>query len=125
MGLNHLSNDKSEPRESQALGFFQPIFRQATGFLEIRTFPNDKEKPIQRFFSIPSELDKAAAFAVGLREQVYYSAAPRTQQKGSADAVNTIIDLWVDGDDGALPWTSLAATNRIFPGLGKKALGGQ
>jgi len=119
---HHLDSDKLSRDRSEALDFFWTIFgHQTSGFLEIRAFPSDKDKPIQRFFSIPSELDKAAALAVSLKNQVYYSAAPRTQQKGIDDAVDTILDLWTDGDEGALPWTSLALTPTIVVNTGNVA----
>lgn len=87
---NHLSNDKSEPRQSQAADFFKTIFnQQGGGFLEFRAFPG----PRQFFFPIPSELSKAAALAVSLKNQVYYSATPRSKQEGTADAVDIMPDL--------------------------------
>lgn len=111
-------NGKSEPKQSQADAFFKAIFsQQAGGFLEIRHFPG----PQQYFFPIPSELSKAAELAVNLRNQIYYSAAPRTQQKGTADAVDIMPDLWVDGDEGALHWTSLALTPSIVVNTGNVA----
>lgn len=104
--------------QSQAEHFLKTIFHQQRGgFLEIRAFPGPK----QYFFSIPSELDKAAALAVSLRKQVYYSATPRTRQEGTADAVRTILDLWIDGDDGALPWTSLVSQPTIVVNTGNVA----
>ena len=111
-------NHTGRQGKSQTLDFFRVIFgQQAGGFLELRAFPG----PQQFFFSISSELDKAAALAVRLKNQVYYSAAPRSQQKGTADAVNTMPDLWVDGDEGALPWTSLALTPGIVVNTGNIA----
>lgn len=113
--LNSIDDTQSR---SQAEDFFKAIFSQQTGsFLEIRVFPG----PQQYFFAIPSELDKAAALAVSLRNQVYYSAAPRSQQKGTADAVSAILDFWVDGDDGALPWTTLVLTPTIIINTGNIA----
>jgi len=72
--------------------------QQSGGFPEIRAFPSDKNKPIQRFFPIPSELDKAAACASKLKSQVFYGAAPRSRQEGKAEDVAALVTLWVDGD---------------------------
>lgn len=123
MELNDsFSNDSLGEHRSQATDFFKAIFsQQAGGFLEVRAFPSDKDKPIQKFFSIPTELDKGAALAISLKNQVYYSAAPRTEQKGTADTVNIMPDLWVDGDEGALPWTSLALEPSIILNTGNVA----
>jgi hypothetical protein len=121
MSFNHLDNGNWLQDISQAENFFKAIFgRQSGGFLEIRAFPSGKNKPIQRFFSIP-QLGEAAAFAVRLKNQVYYSAAPRSQQRGTTDAVNTIVGLWLDGDDGALPWTNLVLTPSIVVNTGNIA----
>ena len=77
MALNHLSNDKSKSKQSQAEDFFKIIFsQQGGGFLEIRAFPG----PRQYFFSIPSELSKAAALAVNLRNQADYFG-PRNRER--------------------------------------------
>jgi len=119
MGLSHHLNnyDLSQDR-SQTFDFLQAIFsQQSGGFLEIRAFPG----PRQYFFPLPSDLSKAAALAVSLKNQVYYSAGPRSKQQGTADAVNTMPDLWVDGDEGALPWTSLALTPSIVVNTGNIA----
>jgi hypothetical protein len=115
------SNNTDKSFKRQALDFFETIFGQSSGFLEIRAFPNPEAEPVQQFFPIPSKLDKAAAYAVSLKNQVYYSAAPRTQQKGTADAVSTMSDLWVDGDEGALPWTNLALTPGVVINTGNIA----
>jgi len=106
-------NDSLGEHKSQAADFFKAIFsQQADGFLEIRAFPSDKDKPIQKFFPIPSELDKASAFAIELKSQVFYGAALRARQEGKAEDVAVLVTLWVDGDaeKGALPWTVLTLT---------------
>ncbi|RLC61890.1 MAG: hypothetical protein DRI01_07750, partial [Chloroflexi bacterium] len=116
---NSDQNNNSNENKSQAEDFFRAIFGRCNGsFLEIRSFPG----PRQYFFAVPSELDKAAALATGLKNnQVYYSAAPRTRREGTTDAVDTIVDLWVDGDEGALPWTSLALTPSVVVDTGNIA----
>jgi len=113
MGLTHLDNNNPPQDRSQAEDFFKAIFTKlAGGFLEIRAFPSNRDKPIQKFFPIPSELDKASAFATELKSQVFYGAAPRARQEGKAEDVAALVTLWVDGDaeKGALPWTVLTLT---------------
>jgi len=77
--MRHLLDNDNQPQDtSQGLNFFWAIFGQrATGFLEIRAL-SEPLQPRQFFFSIPSELGKAA-LAVSLRNQADYFG-PRNQQ---------------------------------------------
>jgi len=122
MALNHdFVNNNSGEHVNQAADFLKAIFNhQAGGFLEIRAFPSDKDEPIQNFFSIPPESDKAASFATKLKSQVFYGAAPRARREGKAEDVTALATLWVDGDTekGALPWTAFPLTPIAVVDLG-------
>ena len=71
-------NDKRGPRQSQVADFFKAIFgQQAGGFLGIRVL-SEPGQPPQLFFPLPSELNKAAALAVSLKN---HSAAHTESQQ--------------------------------------------
>lgn len=100
LGKDTQMNSTKDSCLNQAGEFLQVIFGHCTeGFVECRAFRD--EKIHQRFFSIPSELEKAARFAGDLKTEVFFGAGLRGVAKGTAESVIALPILWVDGDDEA------------------------
>jgi hypothetical protein len=71
----------------------------ATSYFEIRSKRASGPGMQQDFIPI-QELDRAARSAInrGQMTDTYVGAAPRTQRKGSTDAIERVWCLWADGD---------------------------
>jgi len=114
-----MENENRQAFQDQAAELFYLIFGQCpNGFLEVRSFPQDRTH--QRFFSIPLEISQAAQFAAGLRDDVFFGVGVRSEPSGTADSVMRLPVFWVDADDGAMSWINfplapLAVVNSGHP----------
>lgn len=99
--------------------FFDILFHECAGYLEIRLIPESGERPERRFFRLPNAIPAAIALTQATcgRAHVFFGAYPRNVTRGRDESVAEVQGLYADLDAEHFPGGTVEIDSRLssFP----------